>query len=141
MFGAQREDLYRRAKIVLLLKPNDRASIDHARVLHLLHVGELVVAEEALENDFGTGIVTASRKELPRTIQRYLSNPKLRRKQRERSDRWLAENRLGDLLRPWIELQESLESAFKPDTFPIETEILSSRVDELSHHTYPSPIV
>ena len=115
-FGAVREDLYRRAKIVLLLKPSEDASLDHARVIHLLQTGALVIAEEASENDFGNAIVVIPRKELARVVKRYLSEAKLREKQLERSREWLAKHSLGKLIRPWIEQQGSLDIALKSTT-------------------------
>jgi glycosyltransferase involved in cell wall biosynthesis/UDP-N-acetylglucosamine:LPS N-acetylglucosamine transferase len=116
-FGATRDDLYRRAKIVLLLKPEDMSSIDHARVIHLMRAGALIVAEDASENGFGESIVTASKKDLAETVKQYLSNPELVDKQKAKQEKWLADHPFGPLLRRWMDDHQTTDIVLRSATF------------------------
>lgn len=116
-FGAARDDLYRRGKIVLLLKPEETSSIDHARVIHLMRAGALIIAEDASENGFGESIVTAPRKELAETVKRYLSDPELIDRQKAKQEKWLAEHPLGPLLRQWMDDHQTTDIVLRSATF------------------------
>jgi len=125
-FGAVRDDLYRRAKVVLLLKPEETASIDHARVIHLMRAGAMIIAEEATENGFGEAIVSAPRTEIAETVKRYLSDPKRIDAQKAQQDRWLVEHPLGPLLRRWLDDHQTTDivlrsTMFRPESVELPT--------------------
>lgn len=140
-FGAARDDLYRRAKVVLLLKPEETSSIDHARVIHLMRAGAFIIAEDASENGFGEAIVSAPRKELAQTVKQYLSDPKLIDAQKAKQERWLAEHPFGPLLRRWMDDHQSTDIVLRSAMFQTE-EIELPAFDDLgvSDSTLPAVV-
>src|SRR5439155_882319 len=103
IYGAERDQLIARAKVVLNLHFYEAQLMEQVRIAYLLNNGCFVLSEDAPDNPYGSAIATAPYGELAAACLRYLADPDERQRQATSSLEWFQRGQRGSAdMRPPI---------------------------------------
>jgi hypothetical protein len=100
VYGARRDDLIARSKIVLNLRSgHDTSIMEQPRVSHLLNNGQFVITEDAVDNPYGDAVVAVHYENIVDCCLRYLEDDAGRKLMAERGHAFIADRPMVEYVR------------------------------------------